>query len=102
MLALRSSCEHCNKALSPDSLEARICSNECTFCNDCVETVLHNVCPNCGVGFCQRPIRPAQHWESDNYLAEDPATNKVTYSPVDVKTHQVFSQELKHLAPENR
>ena len=35
MLELRPSCEHCNKALPPDSLEARICSFECTFCVAC-------------------------------------------------------------------
>jgi hypothetical protein len=32
MLELRPTCEHCNKSLPPDSLEARICSYECTFC----------------------------------------------------------------------
>jgi len=32
MLELRPTCEHCNKALPPASLEARICSYECTFC----------------------------------------------------------------------
>src|SRR3954447_11058835 len=37
-LALRPVCEHCNKSLSPDSLEARICSFECTFCATCVDT----------------------------------------------------------------
>jgi hypothetical protein len=31
MLELRPTCEHCNKALPPDSLEARICTYECTF-----------------------------------------------------------------------
>ena len=51
MLELRPTCEHCNKALPPDSLEARICSYECTFCVTCVEQVLGNVCPNCGGGF---------------------------------------------------
>jgi len=35
MLELRPTCEHCNKALPPDSLEARICSYECTFCASC-------------------------------------------------------------------
>ncbi|MGD1927747.1 MAG: DUF1272 domain-containing protein [Leptolyngbyaceae cyanobacterium] len=49
MLELRPTCEHCNKALLPDSLEARICAYECTFCVACVEDVLgHNICPNCG------------------------------------------------------
>ena len=45
MLELRPTCEHCNKALPPDSHEARICSCECTFCASCVERVLRNVCP---------------------------------------------------------
>jgi uncharacterized protein len=31
MLELRPTCEQCNKALPPASLEARICSYECTF-----------------------------------------------------------------------
>ena len=66
MLELRPSCEHCNKALPPDSLEARICSYECTFCADCVDTVLGNVCPNCGGGFVPRPIRPVTNWNGDN------------------------------------
>lgn len=51
MLELRPTCEHCNRALPPASLEARICSYECTFCAACVEGVLGNVCPNCGGGF---------------------------------------------------
>ena len=59
MLELRPTCENCNKALPPDSLEARICSYECTFCATCVDEVLDNVCPNCGGGFAPRPIRPA-------------------------------------------
>jgi hypothetical protein len=32
MLELRPTCEHCNKTLPPNSLEARICTYECTFC----------------------------------------------------------------------
>ena len=32
MLELRPACEHCNKPLPPDSLDARICSYECTSC----------------------------------------------------------------------
>ena len=37
MLQLRPVCEHCAKPLPPASLEARICSYECTFCAGCVE-----------------------------------------------------------------
>ena len=72
MLELRPTCENCNKALPPDSLEARICSYECTFCAACVDTVLDNVCPNCGGGFTPRPVRPSKNWKGDNYLGKDP------------------------------
>jgi hypothetical protein len=59
MLALRPNCECCDKDLPPDSAEAMICSFECTFCRNCVDEVLHGVCPNCGGGLVARPIRPA-------------------------------------------
>ena len=49
MLELRPNCELCDRDLPPDSAEARICSYECTYCADCVETILHNVCPACGL-----------------------------------------------------
>jgi hypothetical protein len=58
MLKLRPTCENCNKALPPDSLQARICTYECTFCATCVDNILGNVCPNCGGGFAPRPIWP--------------------------------------------
>ena len=56
-LALRPICEYCNKALAPDSSETRTCTFGCTFCATCVEKVIGNVCPNCGGGFCARPIK---------------------------------------------
>jgi hypothetical protein len=58
MLELRPNCECCDRDLAPDSADARICTFECTFCADCVETRLKGVCPNCGGGFVARPIRP--------------------------------------------
>jgi hypothetical protein len=72
MLELRPTCEHCNKALPPSSLEAQICTFECTFCATCVTEVLGNVCPNCGGGFVPRPIRPAKNWKGDNYSRQVP------------------------------
>lgn len=60
MLELRPNCECCDRDLPPDSPDARICTFECTFCADCVDSRLQNVCPNCGGGFMPRPIRPAQ------------------------------------------
>ncbi|WP_144378743.1 DUF1272 domain-containing protein [Mesorhizobium amorphae] len=59
MLELRPGCECCDRNLPPDAIDAMICTFECTFCADCVETVLKGVCPNCGGNFSVRPIRPA-------------------------------------------
>ncbi|HEU4604239.1 MAG TPA: DUF1272 domain-containing protein [Steroidobacteraceae bacterium] len=102
MLELRPTCENCNKALPPDSLEARICSYECTFCSTCVEEALHNVCPNCGGGFAPRPIRPARNWKGDNYLGKDPAGNKIKHRPVESAEHERFSAELRQIPPQAR
>ncbi len=101
MLQLRPTCEHCNKSLPPASLDARICSYECTFCATCVET-LHNVCPNCGGGFVPRPIRPATNWKGDNYLGHDPASTQVKHRPVDLAAHERFAQAIRQLPPEQR
>ncbi|HVJ16251.1 MAG TPA: DUF1272 domain-containing protein [Polyangiaceae bacterium] len=102
MLELRPSCEHCNKTLPPASLEARICSYECTFCSNCVDEVLGNVCPNCGGGFCPRPVRPATNWKNENYLGKDPASSKVKHRPVDAAVHATFAATIRELPPEQR
>ncbi len=49
--------EQCNRDLPFDSGDAMICSFECTFCRNCVESVLDRVCPNCGGNFEPRPVR---------------------------------------------
>ena len=102
MLELRPTCEHCNKALAPASLEARICSFECTFCAACVDGLLGNVCPNCGGGFVPRPIRPAQKWKGDNYLGHDPASTKIKHRPVDASIHAQLLATIGPLPPERR
>jgi hypothetical protein len=102
MLELRPTCEHCNKALPPASLEARICSYECTFCATCVESVLGNVCPNCGGGFVPRPVRPAHNWKGDNYLGKYAARTEPKHRPVDVQAHAAFAATLRHIAPQER
>lgn len=63
MLEISPICENCGVKLPNDSVDAMICSFECTFCRDCVESVLYNVCPNCGGGFENRPIRPLAQLE---------------------------------------
>jgi hypothetical protein len=59
MLILKPNCECCDRDLSPDSVEARICTFECTFCEACAENVFGGVCPNCKGELVRRPIRPA-------------------------------------------
>ena len=102
MLELRPICEHCRTALPPNSTDAMICSFECTFCRTCAEAVLGNVCPNCGGGFSQRPVRPARNWKGGNFLADYPATTTVKHRPVDVEAHRQWSQPIQRLPPEQR
>ncbi len=102
MLELRPTCENCNKRLPPESLEARICSYECTFCADCAEGLLHDVCPNCGGGFSPRPVRPAKNWKGDNFLSANPASAVVKHKPVDLSAHDFFAATLKFIPPEKR
>ena len=75
MLALRPSCECCDRDLPPDSPDARICSFECTFCADCAQTRLAGRCPNCGGELVRRPIRPAAK------LARFPASEQRVFKP---------------------
>ena len=102
MLELRPSCEHCNTALPPDSEAAMICSFECTFCRHCVDNVLFNVCPNCGGGFCARPVRPSQNLKNNACLAFKPASVKVVHSPVDPDAHERFSRPIRDIPPTKR
>ncbi|MGD2141277.1 MAG: DUF1272 domain-containing protein [Burkholderiales bacterium] len=102
MLQLRPVCENCNKPLPPDSLDARICSFECTFCANCVESILENVCPNCGGGFERRPVRPSRNWKAGNYLGEKPATTGIRHRPVDTVAHAKFAGNIKDIPPEQR
>jgi uncharacterized protein len=70
MLELRPNCECCDRDLPPSSVEARICSFECTFCEACATNVLKGHCPNCGGELLRRPVRPAAA------LAKFPASTK--------------------------
>ena len=75
MLELRPNCECCDRDLPPDSLDARICSFECTFCSDCADGVLAGRCPNCGGELVRRPIRPKDR------LARYPASTRRIFKP---------------------
>lgn len=71
MLDMRLNCECCGRNLPPESLDARICSFECTFCSDCAESVLGAKCPNCGGELVVRPRRP------DSLLEEFPPSSRL-------------------------
>lgn len=102
MLKLKPSCEHCDCTLPANSTDAMICSFECTFCRDCVEEVLHNVCPNCGGGFVPRPIRPSKEHVEGISLTQYPAVTEKTHKPVDAEKHQRFAADLKTISPQER
>jgi hypothetical protein len=76
MLALRPNWECCNKDLPPATADAMICTFECTFCRDCVETKLGGTCPNCGGNLVPRPIRPA------NKLVKYPPSTERVFKPL--------------------
>lgn len=56
MLQLRPNCERCDHDLPGDSVDALICSFECTFCRSCAEA-LGLRCPNCQGPLHTRPPR---------------------------------------------
>lgn len=102
MLEIKPNCELCDKDLPADSLEACICSYECTFCTSCVEDALCNVCPNCGGGFEFRPVRPKNaHRVGTSVVDQKPSSKRViskfTRSEIDE-----FSEVLKDIPPELR
>jgi hypothetical protein len=104
MLELRPNCELCDRDLPPHSEDARICSYECTYCAECVDTVLRNVCPTCGGGFAPRPLRPLKAWRPELKLGLEnhPAGTKRRYSKFmadDIETHV---SRIAPLAPKDR
>lgn len=76
-----------------------ICSFECTFCRSCVENILANVCPNCGGGFCFRPVRPKNDWKAGDYLGRYPASTLIRHRPVDAAAHKKFAASIRTIPP---
>lgn len=76
MLQLRPSCECCDIDLPPDSVDARICSFECTYGAACAETKLKGKCLNCGGELVERPRRP------EALLAKYPASTTRVFKPI--------------------
>ena len=101
-LELRPNCELCDRDLPPASTAARICTYECTFCADCVEHALEDVCPNRGGGFAPRPIRPAGEWQQGLSLAKRPASTTRVHSSYSREEIAALSARLRDVPPAER
>jgi hypothetical protein len=99
MLDLRPNCELCDRDLPADAPDARICSYECTFCADCVEGVLRNVCPNCGGGFVPRPIRPRRSYRPGVGLERDPPVSRHRHTKYGREDIAALTAQLHRVAP---
>ena len=102
MLELRPNCEACDRDLPPDATNACICTYECTFCADCVSEVLMNVCPNCGGGFCPRPVRPSTERRAGVSLQHQPAATQRVHTSYSTAEIAEFAAQAKHIPPEQR
>jgi hypothetical protein len=102
MLELRPNCECCDKDLPPTASDARICSYECTFCAECAEGLLHDVCPNCGGGFTPRPIRPVNEWRPGVCLAQHPASTKRVHARWRRDEAARFAERVRRTDPAQR
>jgi uncharacterized protein len=101
-LQLRPNCEYCDKDLPPDATKARICSFECTFCADCVEQRLHNVCPNCGGGFVPRPIRPATEWRPGVSVGKHPPSAMRVHLSFSHDDIAAYAERIRDIRPQER
>nr|WP_298930532.1 DUF1272 domain-containing protein [uncultured Allomuricauda sp.] len=101
MLEMRPICENCRKSLPNESDEAMICTYECTFCKDCVENILEDVCPNCGGGFTNRPTRPTK-CITQNCVKNHPVSTKEIYKPIDKENFKRIYDEFVYLEPRKR
>ena len=102
MLDLRPNCELCNCDLPPDSEQARICSYECTFCANCVDGLLDNVCPNCGGGFVARPIRPGTEHRDGISRDHQPASTQPVHSRYKRAEIEQFVKGVKDIPTRQR
>jgi len=102
VLELRPNCEGCDKDLPPEAADARICTYECTFCAECVDMVLFNVCPNCGGGFVPRPIRPKTERRRGVCLDKQPASTERRHLSYERAEIAEFFKGVRNIRPEDR
>ena len=102
MLEIRPNCECCDKDLPADSVEAMICTYECTFCQSCVTDILKNVCPNCGGGFAARPIRPKVARRAGLSVEHQRASKLRVNTKFNLDELKAFAETVKDIPPEDR
>ena len=102
LLDLRPNCECCDRDLLPDTLDAMICTYECTFCRKCVHEVLRNVCPNCGGGFVSRPIRPKVARRKGVSISHQPASTERVHTRYTREELAEFASQYEHVFPKDR
>jgi hypothetical protein len=102
MLEIRPNCEACDKDLPADSSEACICTYECTFCRACVDELLLNVCPNCGGGFVDLPIRPKIARREGVSLINQPASTARVHTKYSKQQITEFANAIRNIKPEDR
>jgi hypothetical protein len=96
MLEIRPNCENCGKHLPHNCEDAMICSFECTFCKECVNKVLQNVCPNCGGGLEKRPVRPLE------LLIKYPASTKTVLKSINAEKFKNLLTRYRDVWPNKR
>lgn len=96
MLEIRPICENCGKSLPNESNEAMICTFECTFCRDCVENILFNVCPNCGGGLEKRPTRPT------DLLVKYPPKTEELLKPINAEKFKTILEKYRNVESQKR
>ncbi len=101
MLEIKPVCENCGKLLPNESMEAMICTFECTFCKDCVQNILQDVCPNCGGGFEKRPNRPTT-CKTKYCVSNYPLSEKPYIKPISQTVFQPLQDYFINISPHQR
>jgi len=96
MLEIRPTCEQCDCDLPNGSLDAMICSFECTYCKVCALGLFQNICPSCGGNFVPRPIRPKE------MIEKYPSSTIKVFKPKSEERIQRMIDKYKGLNPELR
>ena len=101
-LQLRPNCEYCDKDLPPHSLDARICSFECTFCAVCAMrssiTSARTAAADLFRGRSGLPTNGGRAFSPKNI----PLRPSVCTSNMALKISQTHCERIRDIPPEGR